>query len=52
MVLFSILTDFEDKDAEWIIEKIITRIKNLDTNTADFNKHFIQLDSLSVLRNL
>jgi len=52
MVLFSILTDFEDKDAGWIIQKIITRIKNLDTNTADFNKHFIQLDSLSVLRNL
>ena len=52
MVLLSILSDFEDKDAGWIIEEILLRIKNLDKNPVDFNRHFIQLDYLSVLRNL
>ena len=53
MVLVSILADFEEKEAEWVIEEIIKKIKVMGSDNAlDFNKYSVQLDYLSVLRNL
>ena len=53
MVLVSILADFEEKEAEWVIEEIIKKIRVMGSDNAlDFNKYSVQLDYLSVLRNL
>jgi predicted transposase/invertase (TIGR01784 family) len=51
-VLWTILSDFEDKTDEWIVNQILIKLKSLDTTPAQFEKHFQQLDILSVLRNL
>jgi predicted transposase/invertase (TIGR01784 family) len=52
MVILAILTDFEDKQADWIVARIFEKLIALDTNPTELQKHIRQLDILAILRNL
>jgi hypothetical protein len=52
MVILAILSDFEDKEAHWIVQQIFSRLVALDDNPAELQRHIRQLDVLSVLRKL
>jgi hypothetical protein len=52
MVILSVLSDFEEKEAAWIVRQIFKRLKQLDEYPKDLQKHSHQFDMLSVLRNL
>jgi hypothetical protein len=52
MVILTVLTDFEENKAQWIVAQIFIKLKQLDENPTDFQRHIRQLDILSVLRKL
>lgn len=52
MVILTILSDFEEKTADWMVEQILRKLASLAINPSDRQRHLRQLEILAVLRKL